>query len=194
MTRETAKIKVEQLDNYLSHACQDYGERDHEAMMMAIKALEQEPTPNLGVDCVSRKAVLDAIDSKAWEFCDYLISKGRNDEQKPVSHFADNLRECVREELPSVTPQEQQAFTWCTDCREYDQEKHCCHRYSKVIRNTVTEIRQKPVLDKINKMKSEIADSLEFWDYSPNNNPLARDMLETITNFWGDIKAETEET
>jgi hypothetical protein len=36
-------------------------------------------------------------------------------------------------------------------------------------------------------MKSEIADLLEFWDCSPNNNPLARDMLETITNFWGDM-------
>lgn len=56
-------------------------------------------------DAISRQAVLDAIDVKAWEFCDYLISKNRNDEQKPVSHFADNLRECVREELPSVTPQ-----------------------------------------------------------------------------------------
>lgn len=53
-------------------------------------------------------------------------------------------------------------------------------------------LEQEPVLDKINKMKSEIADSLEFWDYSPNNNPLARDMLETLTNFWGDIKAESE--
>lgn len=53
---------------------------------------------------------------------------------------------------------------------------------------------QEPILDKINKMKSEIADSLEFWDYSPNNNPLARDMLETLTNFWGDIKAESENT
>lgn len=51
---------------------------------------------------------------------------------------------------------------------------------------------QQPILDKINKMKSEIADSLEFWDYSPNNNPLARDMLETLTNFWGDIR-EVEE-
>lgn len=39
-------------------------------------------------------------------------------------------------------------------------------------------------------MKSEIADSLEFWDYSPNNNPLARDMLETITNFLGDMRGE----
>ena len=56
-------------------------------------------------DAISRQAVIDAIDVKAWEFCDYLISKNRNDEQKPVSHFADNLRECVREELPSVNPQ-----------------------------------------------------------------------------------------
>lgn len=51
---------------------------------------------------------------------------------------------------------------------------------------------QEPILEKIDKMKSEIASSLEFWDYSPNNNPLARDMLKTITYFWGDIR-ETEE-
>ena len=52
----------------------------------------------------------------------------------------------------------------------------------------VKALEQEPILEKINKMKSEIADSLEFWDYSPNNNPLARDMLETITNVWGDIR------
>lgn len=56
-------------------------------------------------DAISRQAVLEAIDVKAWEFCDYLIRNGRNDEQKPVSHFADNLRECVGEDLPPVTPQ-----------------------------------------------------------------------------------------
>lgn len=53
-------------------------------------------------------------------------------------------------------------------------------------------LEQEPVFDKINKMKSEIADSLEFWDYSPNNNPLARDILETITNFLGDIRGTGE--
>ena len=37
--------------------------------------------------------------------------------------------------------------------------------------------------DLIRKMKSEIADSLEFWDYSPNNNPLARDILETVNTY-----------
>ena len=44
--------------------------------------------------------------------------------------------------LPSVTPQEPQDFKWCTDCREYDQEKHCCHRWSKVIRDTIEEMKQ----------------------------------------------------
>lgn len=80
---------------------QSEGEKTIDALQNAIKALEQDPCG----DCISRDAVLKAIDAKAWEFCDYLISKGRNDEQKPVSHFADNLRECVGEDLPSVTPQ-----------------------------------------------------------------------------------------
>ena len=91
---------------------------------------EKEPTTknNLEVAAVSRQAVLDLI-------ADYDLSMGQ----------------VVRgiHALPSVTPQEPQSFKWCTDCKEYDQEKHCCHRYSKVIRNTVAELRQEPVLDKI---------------------------------------------
>ena len=72
-----------------------------ESLMAGVKALEQE----LCGDVISREAVLKAIDVKAWEFCDYLIRNGRNDEQKPVSHFADNLRECIGEDLPSVSAQ-----------------------------------------------------------------------------------------
>lgn len=26
---------------------------------------------------------------------------------------------------------------WCTDCKEYDTEKHCCPRFNRVIRNTL---------------------------------------------------------
>ena len=81
------------------------------------QAFKQEPCGDL----ISRQAVLKAIDVKVWEFCDYLISKGRNDEQKPVSHFADNLRECVSEELPPVNPQEPKTGH-CKECKyfEYD--------------------------------------------------------------------------
>lgn len=32
-------------------------------------------------------------------------------------------------------------YRWCNrDCKEYDKEKHCCHRFSTVIRETVAEI------------------------------------------------------
>ena len=29
---------------------------------------------------------------------------------------------------------------WCHDCSEYDNEHHCCHRWSHVIRKTVDEL------------------------------------------------------
>ena len=41
-------------------------------------------------------------------------------------------------DLPSA---EQEEFEWCTDCKEYDQEAHCCHRWTKCIRNTIKEIK-----------------------------------------------------
>ncbi len=28
---------------------------------------------------------------------------------------------------------------WCTDCKEYDHEKHCCPRFNRVIRETLKE-------------------------------------------------------
>jgi hypothetical protein len=36
---------------------------------------------------------------------------------------------------------------WCHDCSEYDQDKHCCPRFNKVIRNTVEEMKQQPCED-----------------------------------------------
>jgi hypothetical protein len=52
------------------------------------------------------------------------------------------VRKDVGEWAIKALEQESQTFKWCTDCKEYDQEKHCCHRYSKVIKDTVAEIRQ----------------------------------------------------
>ena len=39
--------------------------------------------------------------------------------------------------------QEAQTFEWCHDCSEYDQDKHYCPRFNKVIRNTVEETKQR---------------------------------------------------
>lgn len=34
-----------------------------------------------------------------------------------------------------------ESFEWCDGCKEYDQEKHCCHRFTKVIRQAVEEMK-----------------------------------------------------
>lgn len=37
--------------------------------------------------------------------------------------------------------QAEESFEWCDGCKEYDQEKHCCHRFTKVIRHAVAEMK-----------------------------------------------------
>lgn len=39
-------------------------------------------------------------------------------------------------ELPTI---ERKTDEWCSDCKEYDQEKHCCPRWNRVIRQTLSE-------------------------------------------------------
>lgn len=101
--------------------------------------LEQEPTTknDLAVDCVSRQFMYEL-----GATC--IATRNENGELIALGAI---------EELPSVAPQEPQSFKWCTDCKEYDQEKHCCHRWSKVIRDTIEEMKQeyieREVLDKI---------------------------------------------
>lgn len=35
----------------------------------------------------------------------------------------------------------EETFEWCHDCKEYDKDNYCCHRWSKTIRNTVEELK-----------------------------------------------------
>ena len=139
------------------------------------KVLEQEPTTknDLGVDCISRAEML--------KYQEYLHGKMSNEENHKLWKFI--------KDLPSVAPQEPQIFKWCDTCREYDQEKHCCHRWSKVIRDTVEEMKQEPepILDKI---RAEIAELSHYY-------PMGHDYQIAITRCLAVIdkyKAETEAT
>jgi len=38
------------------------------------------------------------------------------------------------QEIPTAQPELNE---WCTDCKEYDQERHCCPRWNRVIRQTL---------------------------------------------------------
>lgn len=55
-----------------------------------------------------------------------------------------NICACNKYRPISAQP-ELEEFEWCHDCKEYDQEKHCCHRFTKVIRNTVEELKAYPI-------------------------------------------------
>lgn len=47
-------------------------------------------------------------------------------------------------EALSEVQKHEETFEWCHDCKEYDTENYCCHRWSKVIRNTVEELKEEP--------------------------------------------------
>ena len=71
-------------------------------------------------DLISRQAAIDDI----WT----------------VSPLARLDRKWVDRWLRQLPSAESESFEWCTDCKEYDQEKHCCPRWNKVIKNTLVEV------------------------------------------------------
>ena len=48
-------------------------------------------------------------------------------------------------ELRQLPPaqREQHHDEWCTDCKEYDKERHCCPRWNKVIRQALADAQPK---------------------------------------------------
>ena len=86
----------------------------------AINTLEQEPTTknDLGVDCISRKAVLDIT----WQDPSYA------DPLNVLTEVRDKVRE-----LPSVTPQEPKTGHWIEEFVDTEGEVRftcsCCGKY-----------------------------------------------------------------
>ena len=72
-------------------------------------------------DLISRKAAIDAIMG-----------------EYPEVHYRDWYASIIKE-LPSAQP-EYRMDEWCTDCKEYDHERHCCPRFNHVIRTTLQEV------------------------------------------------------
>lgn len=72
-------------------------------------------------DLIDRQAALDAPVKMVSEGLDWI----------PVYHIKG---------LPSAQP-EPHYDEWCTDCKEYDHERHCCPRWNKVIKQTVEDLK-----------------------------------------------------
>ena len=57
---------------------------------------------------------------------------------RAICEILDEVENGIKQ-LPSA---EEESFEWCDGCKEYDQEQqHCCHRYSKVIRQAFEEMK-----------------------------------------------------
>lgn len=108
------------------------GESEEEPLRIKVE------NPEIKVDLISREEVNDIfrehIDgSKLWG----ILHKEIND--LPA--------------IPQTDYANYEAFGWCKGCKEYDTEKHCCHRYSSFIRETLQ--------DSINAVLEDIKEEIE---------------------------------
>ena len=84
-------------------------------------------------DCISRQAAINA-----------LVKAIREDPYYDSNEAINGLGVCdvrvILNDLPPAQP-EYRLDEWCTDCKEYDTEKHCCPRFNQVIRTTLNEMK-----------------------------------------------------
>lgn len=58
-------------------------------------------------------------------------------------HPLDYNGQAILKKIKALPSAEEMAFNeWCTDCKEYDHENHCCPRFNRVIRETVEEVKE----------------------------------------------------
>lgn len=56
---------------------------------------------------------------------------------KSTNVFVDSIAEAIDMAIEALS--NKPTDEWCTDCKEYDHEKHCCPRFNRVIRTTLNE-------------------------------------------------------
>ena len=109
-------------------------------------------------DLISRKEVIELLTSRV------LSSKGIYGD---LGGAVSGVRELIKA-MPSA---EEEAFEWCHDCKEYDQENYCCHRWTKVIRQTVEEMKAEserkwiPVTEALPEEETDVLVSVHFDGY-----------------------------
>ena len=97
-------------------------------LLQFLRQLQFGTDTNVGGNLIDRQAALDAIK--------------KLEKPAPTAQHLSAIFDCedTIKALPSAQP-EPEEFEWCHTCREYDQEKHCCHRWTKVIRKTVDDMK-----------------------------------------------------
>lgn len=159
MIQITNKEAIKRIEQIISNAREDFGKTfigslDEKVFFMAIEAISSSEMPNRSElannstevdrdngDLISRRKAFEYFVT-LWECIGTIMDR---DEWEDVCMTTAN-------EIPSAQPEDDE---WCIDCKEYDKEAHCCHRWTKQIRKTITELEA----DYPQAMKEE----LEYW-------------------------------
>ena len=152
--------------------CHQGGDEVEEAFQMAINALSEhldtENNDNSAkindkmqdsvtkVDLISREDVLNIIDAEEWEYIDYVTEEIGGNVDTHIRCYTENIRDRLSD---LSTYSADQSYSWCDGCKEYDTEKHCCHRYSSFIRYSLQD-NINAVLEDIKKTLQEMADDI----------------------------------
>lgn len=87
-----------------------------------------------------QKALKDILTQRGWwkddaQVCvEYVTKSWSND--PGLSIEAEEIDDAIDDS-------DKMEWEWCHDCKEYDQENYCCHRWTKVIRQTVAELEER---------------------------------------------------
>ena len=119
--------------NRIIWAADGYAERRVDDALQVIEELQSAQLgtnlAEVDTDTISRQAALDIFD-------DYNVAVENGQIE---AYSRDRKRLC---DLPPAQP-EPHYDEWCTDCKEYDKERHCCPRWIKVIRQALADAQPK---------------------------------------------------
>ena len=84
-------------------------------------------------DLISRAKAIEALERAKQNI--------RHNIERAIGRAICEILDEVGNGINALPSAEEESFEWCDGCKEYDQEKHCCHRFSKIINQTVEEVR-----------------------------------------------------
>ena len=173
-------------------------EQLREAVDAAVEALKAQDAAG---DTIIRQTAIDAL---AEEMPTPYTLDGSHPADEGIFMAQEIYADCIQtlKELPSAQP-EYKTDEWCTDCKEYDQEKHCCPRWNRVIRNTLkdaqSEQRWVPCSERLPRDSSEKIVTFTSGYVSTASFVLrekiycGRMLVSTRENFWQVLEEDEEE-